>query len=170
MKKYRISFYIFLCLSIALTGYIVISSCLQGSDSSSQSGRVVNFFKMIINGIFPNTINEDNIGWFTTFIRKGIGHYGAFLVDGVFISLTVYFYCLLKEKKIYYPQLYIVLPIGLFLAILTESIQLLVPNRSGEVVDMFIDYGGYLTGFAILILIYYLIDRKHRNNQNIQKA
>ena len=166
MKKYRISFYIFSSLSIILTGYIVISSCLKGSDSSSQSGRVVDFFKMIINGIFPNTINEDNIGWFTNFIRKGIGHYGAFLVDGVFISLTVYFYCLLKEKKFYLPQLYIVLPIGLFLAVLTESIQLIVPNRSGEALDMLIDFGGYITGFVVLILIYYLIDRKQR----VQKA
>ena len=120
---------------------------------------------MIINGIFPHTINEENIGWFTNFIRKGIGHYGAFLVDGVFISLTLYFYCLIKEKTFYFLQLVIVLPIGALLAILTESIQLIVPNRSGEVLDMLIDFSGYLTGFLVLIFIYYLIDKKKHSNK-----
>ena len=167
MKKYWITFSIFITLATIVTTYIIVSSCLNGSASSSQSGVIVDSAKEVINTISPNTINESNIKWFSNFIRKLVGHFGLFMVDSIFVSLSIYFFNKVKNQNIYLPQLYIGLSFGLFLAILTEVIQLMVPQRSGQFRDVLIDFSGFLVGIGLLLLIYFLIDRHHKKIETI---
>lgn len=94
-------------------------------------------------------------------VRKAIGHFGAFLVLGIFSTFTYMLY--LKNKKWIFS-----IPInfvaGFLLALLTEIIQTYIPGRHGSFNDVLIDYSGFISSSIILtigILVYYYI--KHIN-------
>ena len=56
------------------------------------------------------------------------------------------------------------LEFGLLMGLVTELIQLNVNGRSGELTDVLIDFGGYLLGFLLILLILFLII-KHLNKK-----
>ena len=157
-RKDKILAYTFSILAVALSVFIIIQSCLDGGESTGQSSWVVELCKNVINFVIKDAINESNIGTFTTVIRKLVGHFSLFLVDGVFVYLSLYYW--LKEKKDMITLLLFTLIFGLLLASLSEFIQSFVPGRSGELLDVLIDYGGYLLGTGITYLIIYLIKKK----------
>ena len=157
-RKDKILAYTFSILAVALSVFIIIQSCLDGGESTGQSSWVVELCKNVINFVIKDAINESNIGTFTTVIRKLVGHFSLFLVDGVFVYLSLYYW--LKEKKDMITLLLFTLIFGLLLASLSEFIQSFVPGRSGELLDVLIDYGGYLLGTGITYLITYLIKKK----------
>ena len=160
-RKFLLISIIFVVLSIALNAFIIYQACLKGASSSSWSDGVTKTAADMINTIKPNTITEANLPNFSSFIRKAIGHYGLFAVDGIITSLAVYFS--ICESKFYKHYWGIIISggIGLFVAILTEAIQTFVPGRSGEFLDVLIDASGYLFGLGIICLILFLILR-HR--------
>ena len=61
MKKRYILPIIIITLTVLVNGYILMHSCFNATMSSSSSGRLVNFLKVIINTFHANTINENNI-------------------------------------------------------------------------------------------------------------
>ena len=158
MKKKCILFYIFLTLSVALNIFIIVQSSLEGAESTNQSSWVVALFKNVINTFFPNLINDSNIESFTIIIRKLVGQFGLFFVDGIFTFLALYFSPIKIQKII---LLYVIsLIFGLLIASLTEIIQSFKDGRSGQVSDVLIDFAGYLIGSFILFFIFFLINHK----------
>ncbi len=109
----------------------------------------------------PPLINDNNFSDFQSFIRKALGHFMLFFVDGFFGFWTFYLFLKAKteNKKLLLTAL-ISLATGLFFAALSEIIQLFVPQRSGSIVDVAIDFSGYLLVTLILLLIVYLYKRK----------
>ena len=153
MKKSRkdlILLITFIVLAVAINAYIIYHACLNGMQSSNASEEVVNTVR-------PNTITEANHDQFATFIRKAFGHFGLFTLSGIFSSFTTYF--VIKDTKWYTKGLGIGISFlfGFLLAVLTEIIQLNVPGRSGEFVDVLIDTGGYVIGLGITVLILALV-------------
>ena len=55
---------------------------------------------------------------------------------------------------------------GLFLATLTEFIQRFIPGRSGELLDILIDFAGYSLPLSILGIIIYFQHQKISNIEN----
>ena len=106
---------------------------------------------------------------FRGFIRKLIGHYGAFLFMSIFATLTGMLYYIRKEWKIFWIKVIIILTFGFLFAILTELIQLSVPGRYGAFTDVFIDYSGYLTSSIIILIIFYVYYFKHINKKIIEE-
>ena len=152
-KTYLIWTIILIVLATAINGYIIMHSCLDASQSTEASSGVVEIIKNIINTIFPNTINPGNYDSFSTFVRKAFGHFGLFMISGLLSSLAIYFaFNPLKWSK-YYLLIIMSLGFGLLMGITTELIQLNVPGRSGEFLDVLIDFSGYLLGFLIILLI-----------------
>ena len=83
-------------------------------------------------------------------MRKAIGHFGAFLVLGIFSTFTYMLY--IKRKK--WDNVIIINMVqGFILAALTEYIQTFVPGRSGLLSDVLIDYLGFLISFIILTIL-----------------
>ena len=117
----------------------------------------------------------DNINNFYYYIRKGIGHFGAFLVLGIFSTL---FYLLFLRRKLYILGIAINFLFGFLFAGLTELIQKFVPGRSGLFSDVIIDYSGFLTSaifitvlLTIIFVIKMVLKRKNEigiNNENIK--
>ncbi len=85
-------------------------------------------------------------------VRKSLGHFGAFLVLGIFSTFTYMLY-LKKKKWLFAVPLNFIQGFGL--AALTEYIQTFVPGRSGLYSDVVIDFSGFLCSslFITLILI-----------------
>lgn len=163
-KNYLILGIIFGVFALALNVFIIYQACLGSSDSTEWSSPVVEVAADVVNAIKPETITEVNMPDFSTFIRKAIGHYGLFGLDGIFTTLSLLFLSLETTFLSKYKGLWVSLIIGIFIAFLTEFIQLFTPGRSGEVTDALIDSAGFLTSFLIILLIIYII-----NKQNTKK-
>ncbi len=99
-----------------------------------------------------------NMTSFLFMIRKGLGHFGAFLITAVFSVLFYLF--VFDDKRNWFFSIPFIFLQGLFVAELTEFIQLFTPNRSGLWSDVMIDFTGFSIGASFtlfVILLYYLI-------------
>ena len=161
-KKDWILLIIFLVLAVAINAYIIYHACLNGAQSTEASNGVVEVSEDVVNTIKPGTITETNHNDFANFIRKAFGHFGLFVISGLFSSLATYF--LIKDTKWYKQGIGtgISFVFGFLLAMTTEIIQLNVPGRSGEFIDVLIDTSGYILGLGIVVLILFLVLRHQK--------
>lgn len=167
-KRFIVARWILLGFTIIWTAYIIYHSCLDASASSGASAGIAKIMQDIINTLFPNAINETNIDSFHSFVRKFIGHFSMFVIDGFFLSWTTYLFCIEKGKrKDFCVGIIICLVFGLLLASTTEIIQLNVPGRSGEIKDVLIDYLGYLLGTLTIFII--CLVKKLKANKNLSE-
>lgn len=168
MKKSKLDLIlmiIFTILALAINAYIIYHSCLNGAQSSQASQGVVEVSEEVVNTVRPGTVTPENHNAFATFIRKSLGHFGLFVVSGIFSSLSIYY--IFKDFKWikHFLNTIFALSFGLIVATATEIIQLNVPERSGEFTDVLIDYGGYLLGAFLVGLVLFLVIRHQRKKQ-----
>ena len=152
-------------LAVAINGYIIMHSCLDAAESTKASSQVVEVVEEVVNTVRPDTITAENHDSFATFIRKAFGHFGLFAVSGILSSLALYLSLSPYEWSKHYINVVFSLAFGLMMGIITETIQLAVPGRSGQVTDVLIDFSGYLLGTLILGLIIFLVLRKKNKNK-----
>lgn len=161
-KLYWFITIIVIILAIAINGYIIMHSCLDAAESTKASQGVVEVAEDVVNTVRPETITPENHDSFASFIRKAFGHFGLFVVSGLLTPLALYLSLSPFSWAKHYINVMFSLAVGLFMGILTESIQLTVPGRSGEIKDVLIDFSGYLLGTLIIGLILFLVIRKLR--------
>ena len=164
-KKYLIVTIITILLALLINAYIIMHSCLDAASSTEASKGVIETTQEIINDIKPGTINESNYSDFATFIRKAFGHFGLFSISGFLTSLAVFLVLYPFKWSKYYMPIILSLEFGLLMGLITETIQLGVDGRSGELLDVLIDFSGYLLGFLIIFLILFLIIRHLHKNE-----
>ncbi len=119
----------------------------------------------------PPFINDNNFKDFQGFIRKALGHFMLFFVDGFFGFWTFYLFLKAKtpNKKLFLGTALSLLT-GLIMAALSEIIQIFIPLRSASVFDVLLDFSGYLLVTLILLLIVYLYNRKKaKENQLLEE-
>lgn len=165
-KRYFIATIILTSLAVIVNVFIILQASLNGDKSTASSGLVVGLLKSIINAFSPNAINESNIDNFTHIVRKLVGHFGLFLVSGLLTTPSIYLWTRPQGWYKNYRLMYMSLSFGLLLAALTEIIQLFVPHRSGQFSDVLIDFGGYLLGFSLMILILFLAFKHNEKIKN----
>ena len=114
-----------------------------------QSHTVKYNLKSIINKVSQESIYKR----VARFIGKIAGHASFFVMEAI-LAFFMLFYLKLKKKWL---NVIIFVLIGLFIASLTEFIQLFIPGRYGAIKDIGIDMLGYSVGFIIsLILSFFL--------------
>lgn len=103
-------------------------------------------------------IPDSNLNKFNAFLRKSIGHFGAFGLSGIFTTITLFLFLkdILKGKKKYWIIL-ISLGFGFALAGLTEIIQHFVKGRNGNFQDVLLDFCGYALFLIGLLIIYFIV-------------
>lgn len=105
---------------------------------------------------------------FYMLVRKGIGHFGAFLIFAVFGALFMIFSY--KKKYIF---MILSLVVGFLIASCTEIIQIYIPGRVGAFKDVLIDFTGYVAGTIFIFVFYYFIKLikyfKERRKKNDEK-
>lgn len=159
-KKFLVLSIIFVILGLGINVFIIYQSCLPAGDSTEWSSPVVEIAASIVNAFSPEAITESNMPEFSSVIRKLIGHFGLFGLNGVLTTLALFFSTC--EEKFYTTKhgIFLSLAFGFTIASLTEIIQLVTPGRSGEFTDVLIDFSGYLVAFFIVFLILKLVKRK----------
>ena len=162
MKKKQILKWFILAIAVAINLFILINAFINGEASAKESNVIAHTAADVINTIKPETITPENHDSFASFIRKAIGHFGLFVVSGLLTPLALYLSLSPFSWAKHYINVMFSLAVGLFMGILTESIQLSVPGRSGEIKDVLIDFSGYLLGTLIIGLILFLVIRKLR--------
>lgn len=165
-KKYLIWTIIVSVLALAINIYIVVHSCLDATQSTEASKGVVEVVENIVNTISPGAVNESNYDAFVTFVRKAFGHFGLFAISGLLSSLAIYLLINPMKWAKHYLTAIIGLSFGLTMGAITEIIQLNVPGRSGEFLDVLIDFSGYLLGTLIIALILFLVIGRQRKKAN----
>lgn len=130
---------IFIVFGILIHILILTQSLLPASLSSDQSGVIVD----ILHPFVLNLGISIDVQTFSLIVRK-TAHFTEFFLLGVFwyIIYAKYF----KSVKL----IGLVLIHGFFTAVLDEMVQLFVDGRSGEVLDVLIDFSGVL--FACFIV------------------
>ena len=96
-----------------------------------------------------NLIN--NLSDFFYKVRKGLGHFGAFLVLGIFSTFT---WLLFFTKKRMFFSVPINIILGFGIAALTEIIQLYVPGRYGALSDVLLDFSGFILSAGIISIVF----------------
>ena len=123
---------------------------------STTNGETTNSVHVKIT-VTPLTL-EDTIDNFYYWIRKAMGHFGAFLVLGIFGSMT---YCIIFKKNLRGRLIAFVvcLAAGFAVAGITEILQLPIftPGRGPSFSDVMLDFTGYCTStipiYAIVIIV-----------------
>lgn len=87
-------------------------------------------------------------------VRKSIGHFGAFLVLGVFATFG---FALLFDNKKWLFSIPLIVALGFGVAGLTEYIQTFVPGRYGCWDDVWLDFVGYMSSTVVLTIIIFII-------------
>lgn len=127
MKK-RIS----IILVILWMSLIFILSSANSTESNNQSNYIVN--------IISNILNISNTTILSYIIRKA-AHFTEYLILGILVNNMI---------KLYNKKAYIAIIICILYAISDEFHQSLVPGRSPQIQDIFIDSIGSIIGIYLL--------------------
>ena len=169
MKVRQIFFYIFIVLAIGINVFIIVEGALNGSQSEEQSMGLTYAFINFIKIFNPNTTLENDLPTVHYVIRKLFGHFVLFGISGL---ITTGAFILSKDMMKKHKAIILVASgfIGLFVAFVSEFMQLLTPGRVFSFADTMIDFAGYVGFGGLLFLICYLIcrtkEKKELEKQN----
>jgi len=153
MKKSRkVLLIVDLALILAVLLFMFINSSLSVETSSEGSGGVFAFLEGFFDFIFGK-------GVITHQIFRKIVHGTEFFVFGLLVN---FLFLILEKYNL--KTIAISLSIGLFVAVMDESIQIL-SKRGPLVSDILIDFSGVLAVTLIFSSLYYLII-KVKNKKN----
>ncbi len=154
----RRKIYIWSLLIVITLCFIWGNSLLPAEQSGQISAAVQEIVERIVGVFFPDysaRMEESGDG----LLRK-LAHFTEFLILG--IELTVLLVRILKRSAA-------LPPLGGLLAALTdETLQLFSEGRASLVTDVWIDFGGVLTGFLLTLLFTYR--RKRRQTRKAKKS
>ena len=131
--------------------FYIVKSIENGQDSLSSSTSVARGIAKIDEAITGKSVKVDDN--FLHLIRKYIGHYGYFVLFGI-ISISLY---LSLPKLKHYTKIIINYSVGFVFAFITEFLfQFNAKDRTPSFLDVMIDFGGFVTLSAFIVLYYYI--------------
>lgn len=154
-KHARIIHVISICFYLLLVLAYTILSLQNGEKSSNTSSSVAHAVADA-----QETITGKNVivtQKYELNVRKIVGHYGFFLLIGLFSAFS---YMMSPLKKNISAIIHFLT--GLFFALITEFwFQASSQGRSPALKDVIIDYSGFLT-FSVLIVTAFIITQKKK--------
>ncbi len=141
---------------LGLSAQIFGFSGADASASGNTSKRISTIVFKVVKEVVPIAPEAEEDAFFLCdkIIRK-TAHFTEFMLLSVCTLLLALNYRLKLKISAFIAGTY-----GLIYAITDEVHQLFIPGRSGEVLDVCIDFGGVLTGIAIVSCIIILYRKK----------
>ena len=136
---------IFTIALIACIAFIFRNSLESGALSSARSQAVMQKINEIVSVVNLGPLSEHTV-------RK-LAHFAEFTLEGFLLMLCLRVYTNRFVRHISWPLLG-----GMTTALLDETIQRFIPNRTSQVTDVWIDMAGVVFG-ALIALILLLIVR-----------
>lgn len=126
---------------------------------SNQQGEASSGLSRKITALFFKT--EEQIGLVEPYVRK-VAHFSEYAIGGIlFLSLFLTYEWSDKRRIITSVLL------GIWYAIFDEIHQLFVPERSGNIIDVFIDSLGICFGVCFMMLIYKIFKKHQKKKEGI---
>ena len=126
---------------------------------SNQQGEASSGLSRKITALFFKT--EEQIGLVEPYVRK-VAHVSEYAIGGIlFLSLFLTYEWSDKRRIITSVLL------GIWYAIFDEIHQLFVPERSGNIIDVFIDSLGICFGVCFMMLIYKIFKKHQKKKEGI---
>lgn len=153
---------IFTAALIGSIVFIFTNSMQIGTVSAGESARVLALIKSALRRLGFNgaaaVITEH-------FVRK-LAHFCEYMLEGFWLMLCVRVYTKRFVRHMAWPML-----AGLLTALCDETIQLFSPGRSSQVLDVWLDFAGVLTGLLVGLFLLALarmcvILYRHRNDED----
>lgn len=171
MTKSRILAIIFMVIYITLLFFFVKMGLEDSEKSTETSSQVVEVVTEVVEKVTPDdyVVNKEKVSFLT---RKIIGHFGYNVIMGIFLLLAIYAFFYYKcdyaqYKKYTFKFFLIAILASLFIAIISELIQLIPAGRSCEIKDMAIDYSGAVFGSLLTMLGFMIFTKKQKGvNEN----
>lgn len=126
----------------------------QSLQSGPTSGQISGVFVQAIYQLFENLNITIDITLLSLWVRK-LAHVFEFFVLGVLMVLTLQAYMINKVRVIIYS-----FASSVFVAMIDELIQTMIPQRAGTVIDVAIDTIGIIFGILLVLLIQYWIEKR----------
>ena len=137
---------LFPLLTVLWFAFILARSLKSGVQSHSESSLVHSFLQGLVPGITMH------------FVRKFAHFLEYFLLGGLLLTDDR----LYGRRNFVWPAL-----LGLLAACTDELVQRFVPQRSGEILDVLLDFSGVLTGCWTALGLWTLLEkRKGRKERN----
>jgi VanZ family protein len=95
---------------------------------------------------FGFDLNQAAVGALSTIVRKVIGHFLIFMADGVFAYLTAFSFFRFRRG---WMMLLVSALAMIFVASVSEIIQLFASGRAGTLVDVILDSAGAFLGIGV---------------------
>lgn len=154
----RIGLAITLIFYFGLCALIVYLSCANEVTSTAQSNVITEIIAESLTYI--NVTIDPTSSEVKHLVRKLIGHFGLFLVTGVFGIFSI---ILLRRNRRIKTFSFIALYIfGAFIAIITEVIQMVSEGRGPSANDSMINLSGYSIPFVIYLIYMIYIHYKEK--------
>ena len=129
--------------------FIFLQSALPGEQSASQSGLIVDYIYPFIHHMgITLSLNQ------VSFLIRILAHFTEYFVLGVIFYHVYIKYVSFKKLGV------IVITHGFITAVLDETLQTFIPNRSGQFTDVLIDTLGVITAFLLITLGRKLYERQ----------
>ena len=135
------------CMMIFAWGH----SCFPANLSSMESNWVVNLFWKFFRLFGAQEAPDEQL------IRK-LAHYSEYTAIGALMLSCAYS----RDRQRPHRFLAYVLGAGLLTAVIDETIQLFVEGRAGMIADVWIDFGGVVTGTLIMLGFYAIVRRRKK--------
>lgn len=165
MKFLKYIKYIYLVIYIVLIIIAFSKSSASAEESSQESDTVTDIVVGTVDTITPSEesiVDIYGIDKIKEFVRKGIGHFGLFVLIGFFGFLT--FYNFFLRKKI---AVLLNLVAGLLIASISEIIQIFADSRGPAFKDVLLDFSGYLLSTLIILGVVLIIKLTKKNKNKV---
>lgn len=135
---------IFTIALLACIVYIFRNSLQTGAESSLRSQAVM----MKVN----ETLGRVHLGPLSEHLIRKIAHFLEFAMEGFLLMLCLRVYTAHFVRHMSWPLL-----IGMGTALMDETIQLFIPNRTSMVTDVWIDMLGVVAGLLVALIILLIV-------------
>ena len=154
--KFAVSFFLFILIILTL-GFIFGNSLMSRSESAAVSDGTLKIFTDILGKDNPMAL------FLTRYIRK-LAHFTEFGILGTEVLLFFGSIGLKGAVKILSSVNF-----GLLIAVTDETLQIF-SERGSSTLDVQIDYAGYLTFTAVLLLLKYIVAHIRKKRKEVSDA
>ena len=131
---------IFTAALLACILFIFRNSMQTGEVSSARSQAVTT----LVNGF----LGKFGLGPLSEHIIRKLAHFSEFMLEGFLLMLCLRVYTRHFVRHISWPLL-----AGMSTALMDETIQISIPNRTSSVTDVWIDMAGAIAGLFVALII-----------------
>lgn len=131
---------IFTFALIACIAFIFRNSLETGAQSSVRSQELMALLNKLLGKLHLGPLSEHTI-------RK-LAHFAEFTMEGFLLMLCLRVYTRRFVRHVSWPLL-----AGMSTALMDETIQLSIPNRTSSVTDVWIDMAGVIAGLFVALVI-----------------